>query len=118
MSRGFVVRSFCIRLGKRVRLSLSREVRMATLETERKYLQSHKDELLKQYGGKFLVISGEQVTGAYATIEDALQNSVTMHGLNSVLIRQAGEAEIEFSAPALTLGILSADSTHSTGSSS
>lgn len=89
---------------------------MAVLEIERKYLDSHKDELLKEYGGKILVISGEQVTGAFDTIEEALQGAVTQHGLNSVLIRRPSEAQIEFSAPALTLGILNADSTHPAGS--
>ena len=82
---------------------------MAALEKERKYLDSHKDELLKQYGGKVLVISGEQVTGAFDTIEEALQGAVTQHGLKSVLIRRPSEAQIEFSAPALSLGILNAN---------
>jgi len=82
---------------------------MAALEKERKYLESHRDELLKQYGGKYLIISGEQVTGAFDTLEQALQGATSAHGLNNVLIRQAAEAELELSAPALTLGILSAD---------
>jgi hypothetical protein len=84
---------------------------MSPLEKERKYMDSHKDELLKQYGGKILVISGEQVTGAFDTMEEALQGAVTQHGLNNVLIRRPSEAQIEFCAPALTLGILNANST-------
>lgn len=79
---------------------------MAALEMERKYLDSNKDALLKEYGGKFLVISGELVTGAFDTIEEALEGAVTQHGLKSVLIRRPSEAQLEFSAPALTLGIL------------
>jgi len=84
---------------------------MPVLEAERKYLDSHKDELLKQYGGKILVISGEQVTGAFDTMEEALQGAAALHGLKNVLIRRPSEAQIEFSAPALTLGILSANPT-------
>jgi hypothetical protein len=53
---------------------------MAALETERNYLESHRDELLKQYGGKILVISGEQVTGAFDTMDEALQGAVLHHG--------------------------------------
>jgi hypothetical protein len=79
------------------------------LETERKYLEAHRDELLKEYGGKILVISGEEVTGAFDTIEQALQAAVEKHGLKDVLIRRPSEAQIEFSAPALTLGILGAN---------
>jgi hypothetical protein len=88
---------------------------MAALEIERRYLDSHRDELLTQYGGKILVISGEQVTGAYDTMEEALQGAVTKHGLSNVLIRRPSEAQIEFTAPALTLGILNADTSHSVG---
>jgi hypothetical protein len=79
------------------------------LDIERKYLESHREELMKQYGGKILVICGEQVTGAFDTIEEALQAAVEKHGLKSVLIRRPSEAQLEFSAPALTLGILSAN---------
>ena len=86
---------------------------MPALEKERKYLDSHKDELLKRYGGKILVISGEQVTGAFDTMDEALQGAVTLHGLNNVLIRRPSEAQIEFSAPALVLGILNANPTQS-----
>jgi hypothetical protein len=88
---------------------------MPELEVERKYLVSHKDELLRQYGGKVLIISGEQVTGAFDTIEEALQATVEKHGLKNVLIRRPSEAEIEFSAPALALGILSANSPQPSG---
>jgi hypothetical protein len=90
---------------------------MPALETERKFLDSHKDELLKEYGGKILIISGEQVTGAFDTMEEALLGAATQHGLNSVLIRRPAEAQITFSAPALTLGILNADSTRAIGGS-
>lgn len=79
------------------------------LDVERKFLDSHRDELLKQYGGKILVIRGEQVTGAFDTMEEALQAAGERHGLDNVLIRRPSEAQIEFSAPALSLGILSAN---------
>jgi hypothetical protein len=80
-----------------------------SLETERGFLETHADELLKQYGGKILVISGEQVTGAFDTMEQALQAATEKHGLNDVLIRRPSEAQIEFCAPALALGILNAN---------
>jgi len=91
---------------------------MPALERELQYLSSHRDELLKQYGGKILVIFGEQVSGAFDTMEEALNAAVTQHGLNNVLIRRPSEAQIEFSAPALTLGILNANSAQSSSSPS
>ncbi len=87
------------------------------LDTERKYLESNRDRLLKEYGGKILIIKGEQVTGAFDTIEEALQGAVMQHGLENVLIRRPSEAQIEFSAPALALGIINANSTHAGDSS-
>jgi len=83
---------------------------LAALEIERRYLDSHRDELLAQFGDKFLIISGEQVTGASDTLEQALEQAAARHGLTSVLIRRPSEAQIEFSAPALTLEILSCQS--------
>jgi hypothetical protein len=85
------------------------------LEKERSFLAAHKEELLKEYGGKILVICEEQVTGAFDTMEEALRGAVEKHGLANVLIRRPTEAQIEFNAPALALGILSADSPHSSG---
>lgn len=81
------------------------------LEVERKYLDSHRAELLDAYGDKFLVIHGEHVTGAFDSLGEALKDSVAKHGLESVLIRKPTEAQLEISVPALTLGLLNADPT-------
>ena len=86
---------------------------MIMLEVEREFLTTHRDELLKQYGGKFLVIKGEEITGAYETMNEALQGAASKHGLDSVLIRRPADADQEVSVPALTLGIFSADFSHS-----
>ena len=85
------------------------------LDTERNYLESNREQLLREYGGKFLVIKGEQVFGAFDTIEEALQGSVAQHGLENVLIRRPSDAQMELSAPALTLGILNANSPQPSG---
>lgn len=84
-------------------------VYMSMLKEEREFLSANRDQLLKDYGGKVLVISGRQVTGAYSSFEEALQGAVATHGLKNVLIRRPDEAEMEFKAPALTMGILRAD---------
>ena len=83
------------------------------LDEERRFLDSHRDELVKEYGEKFLVIRGERISGAFDTIEEALYAAVSEYGLTNVLIRRPSEGPIRFSAPALTLGLLSADTTHS-----
>lgn len=87
------------------------------LETEIAYLNAHKTEFVEQYGDKFLVIKGESVSGAFDSMEEALRGAATLHGLDNVLIRQATEPDQVFSAPALTLGILSANLSYSVTSS-
>lgn len=80
------------------------------METEIAYLNAHRDELLRQYGPKYLVIHGEEVGGAFDTLQAALEGAATLYGTENVLIRQAAEPPIRFTAPAYALGILHADS--------
>jgi hypothetical protein len=88
------------------------------LEVERNFLESHRDELLKTYGDRFLVIKGESVSGAFDTMEGALQGAVNIHGLENVLIQKATEPQMTVSIPALTLGILNANFSSSDPSAS
>jgi hypothetical protein len=78
------------------------------LETELKYLKAHKDDLAKQFPGRFLVIKGEEVTGAYETREAALEGAAIMHGLSNVLIRRAEDSDEIISIPALAFGLIHA----------
>jgi hypothetical protein len=88
------------------------------LDIEITYLESHRDALLQQYGGKFLVIKGEVVAGAFETMTDALQGAATQYGLQNVLVRRASDTQMQVSIPALTLGILNADVSHTDSSKS
>jgi hypothetical protein len=78
------------------------------LETELKYLSEHKDDLNKEYPGRFLVIKGQEVSGAYETREAALTGAIEKHGLTNVLIRRPEDAEETISIPALTYGLIDA----------
>jgi len=84
------------------------------LEIERNYIESNRDELVKRYGGRFLVIKGEEVTGAFDSMNDALQGAALKHGLENVLIRRPADTQMEISVPALTLGILSVNASYTT----
>jgi len=83
------------------------------LETELNYLNTHREELLRLYGGKILVIKGEEVSGAFDTMDEALKDAATKHGLTNVLIRRPADGQVAVSIPALTLGILNADNARS-----
>jgi hypothetical protein len=78
------------------------------LETELKYLQTHKEDLIKLYPGRYLVIKGEEVSGAYETREEAMTAAVEMHGLQNVLIRRAEDADEIVFIPALIFGLINA----------
>jgi hypothetical protein len=82
------------------------------LETEIAFMETHREELIRQYGGRFLVIKGEQVSGAFDELEDALQGAVLKYGLDNVLIRRPADSQMEVSVPALTLGIIHANVSH------
>lgn len=42
------------------------------LDIERKFFDSHREDLIKTYPGRFAVIKEEQLLGAFDTIQDAL----------------------------------------------
>jgi hypothetical protein len=75
----------------------------------------HRDDLLRQYPGKFVVIKEQQLLGSYDTIQDALGDGAREFGVVSFLVRRTDEVPEEVSIPALTLGILRADPSHTTG---
>jgi hypothetical protein len=79
------------------------------LETELNYLQTHKEQLAKLYPGRYLVIKGEEVSGAYETREAALTGAVEKHGLTNVLIRRAEDTDEIVSIPALAFGLIHAN---------
>ena len=79
------------------------------LDTERDYFDKHRDDLLRQYPGKFVVIKDQQLLGSYDTIQDALGAGAREFGMVSFLVRRTDQVAEEITIPALTLGILRAD---------
>jgi hypothetical protein len=84
------------------------------LESEQAYFQSHCSELQAQFPGQFVVIKGEQVAGAFPSIQEALQAGSFLYGMESFLIRNVSEKPQRICIPAMTLGILRADPEPST----
>lgn len=79
------------------------------LDKERKYFVAHADEWARSYPGRFLVVKGEELIGDFATIDEALAAGANRFGLQSFLVRRAGEKEETVSIPALSLGLLGAN---------
>ena len=81
------------------------------LEEERQYFSEDLAELTDQHLGKFVVIKDGELIGAFNTIEEALAEGAGRFGLRPFLVRQVtATEEKEIDIPALTLGILRADS--------
>lgn len=81
------------------------------LEKERQYFLEHRAELLSWHLGKVVLIKDEELIGAFNTIEEALAEGARRFGLTPFLVREVSAAEEkEINIPALTLGLLRADS--------
>jgi hypothetical protein len=83
------------------------------LEQERKFYAENLAEWLKLYPGKFVVVKGRELVGTFDTIEEAITEAARRFALDSVLVRRVQDQEETVSVPALTLGILRADTTRS-----
>ena len=80
-----------------------------SLEQERMYYAAHEAEWLTTYQGRYVVVKGDRLVGAFDTIEDALAAGAASCGLDSFLVRKLGEKPEEVNIPALTLGLLRAN---------
>lgn len=67
------------------------------LDREFEYFLSHQAELVREYGGKFLVIVGEEVVGAYDSAEEAYFKAQEEYELGTFLIQQAVPGEEAYS---------------------
>lgn len=76
------------------------------LEKERTFFQQHREEWLSKFPGKFVLVKGEELIGAFNTPDDALIEGARRFGLDSFLVRRVEQAEEDVYIPALTLGIL------------
>lgn len=57
------------------------------LEQEFKYFLDHKTELIAKYPGKFIVIVGGKVVGAYESEIEAYNESLKSHKIGTFLIQ-------------------------------
>jgi hypothetical protein len=61
------------------------------LEKEYGYFKNHKQELKKKYLGKFIVIKGEKVIGAYLSAGEALKETSQKYKVGTFLIQEIVE---------------------------
>jgi hypothetical protein len=88
------------------------------LDLEREHFSSIQANLLTVCPGRFVVIKGRELAGNYQTVQEALSEGAKRFGLASFLVRRVDMQTETVSIPALTLGILSANTSHTVSSGS
>ena len=81
---------------------------MNLLETETSFYADKKEEYLRDYKNRFLLIKGKELFGDFSTQKEALEVGIENFGIVSFLIKHVVEEETRFTAPALTLGLMDA----------
>lgn len=66
------------------------------LENEFKYYLDHQDELVKQYNGKFLIIKGDKILGAYDTELEAIEQASKIERLGTFLVQKCEPGEASY----------------------
>lgn len=79
---------------------------MEALLSELEYFNSHRDELLKHYEGKFALVKDRELIAVFDDPQEAYQEGIKRFGNTPFLIKQVLKEEPTESIPALNLGIL------------
>ena len=88
------------------------------LDQEIQYFEANRHDLLRQYPGKFIVLKEQRLLGPYESIQEALGAGVAEFGITSFLVRRTDQPVENITIPALTLGLLRADPSHTTSGTS
>lgn len=81
------------------------------LQAELMWFQEHKDELLRNYEGKFALVKGQKLIDTFTTAEEAYTRGVALFGTDPFLIKQITREEQVAQIPSLMLGLMNASST-------
>lgn len=76
------------------------------LEEEIQYFEKNKAELLAKHEGKFVVICGKDLLGAYDTFENAFNAGIKAFGDRQFLVRKASPLEPNLTNLALMHGLI------------
>jgi hypothetical protein len=80
------------------------------LDRERQYYAEHLDQWMPAHEGRFVVIRDDTLVGIFDSQDEALSAGAARFGLSPFLVRRVGQGEETVTIPALTLGLLRADS--------
>ena len=78
------------------------------LETELRYFESKKPELLRHHEGKYVLIVGEELLGVFDHQDDAYRAGIAQKGNVPMLIKRVSTRDTTESVPAMVLGLIAA----------
>lgn len=73
---------------------------MALVLAAEEFLEAHREELVRRYGDKILVIRDAKVHGAYATFDEAVRAGYTKFDAEPFLVRAATAERPSIAPPA------------------
>lgn len=62
-----------------------------------KYYLAHQDELVRQYDGKYLIITPEGVKGAYDTLEEGYDIALNTYGKGNFMLQLCTHGDSAYS---------------------
>ena len=80
------------------------------LRTELNYFNEKREELVQHHDGRFVLIKGRDVVGAFTTEREAYEEGVRRFGTEPFLIKRVTKDVTKDQFPALMLGLISAGS--------
>jgi len=69
---------------------------MLKLKDEFEYYLKHQKELVKKYNGKFLVIKGQKIIGAYETELEAVEKTSKKEKIGTFLVQKCEPGDASF----------------------
>lgn len=78
------------------------------LDAEIKYFEANRANWLNVHCGKFALVKGEKLIGAYDSAENAISEGAKQFGVEPFLVRQITEKEESVFTPVLAFGLLDA----------
>ena len=79
-----------------------------SLEKEMGFFERKREELLKHHEGKFVLIIGEDLLGAFDTGAEAYRAGIEARGNVPMLIKRVAREETTDTIPVVTLGLVNA----------
>jgi len=67
------------------------------IDTLFKYYLEHQEELVKEYNGKYLIITSDGVVGAYETLNEGYEMALKTYGKGNFMLQLCSEGEKDYS---------------------